>query len=110
MRSNYADRDAKPTLLTAAEAAGTPTRIIIPAAKDQFHVIDWIGWSYAGDPTGGELLVDIGGNRVLQFDITTGGPGLLQFDRALYVEEDNQEVDITLTDGGVAGKLNVRYR
>lgn len=109
MRNNYADNDAQPNFLTDAEASGTAAVVTIPANADEFWAIDWITWSYAGTPTNGNLQVSIGGVVVWQVDITVGGPGHIEFKRPLYGAK-NQAVVVTLANGGVANKVNVRYR
>jgi hypothetical protein len=109
MKNNYADNDAQPRFATDAEASGTAAVVTIPANTEEFWAIDWISWSYGGDPTGGNLQVSIGGTVVWQVDITIGGPGHIEFDKALYGLK-NQAVVVTLANGGVANKVNVRYR
>jgi len=110
MNNNYADLDVMPVLSRDAEASGTPAIVTIAADPEEFWAIDWIAWSYAGTPTNGNLQVTINGVVVFSIDITAGGPGIFQFNRALYTGVKNQEVVITLADGGVANKVNVRYR
>lgn len=117
MKNNYADCDAQPRFATAATASGTDAVVTLPADPDQFFVIDWISWSYAGAPTNGSLRVQIGGVTVWQVDITVGGPGHLEFDRPLYTNTRAQgqpargeAVEVRLFNGGVANKVNVRYR
>jgi hypothetical protein len=109
MRSNFADNDAQPIFATDAEASGTDAVVTIPASADEFWAIDWITWSYDDVPTGGNLQVSIGGVVVWQVDITAGGPGHIEFEKALYGLK-NQAVVVTLADGSVANKVNVRYR
>ena len=110
MRNNYGDLDAQPTLKTAAEASGTDAVITIAAEETQFWAIDWISWSYGDYPTDGNLEVKIDGVVVWQVDITSGGPGHLEFMKPLYVQNLNTSVVITLSDGGTSNKVNVRYR
>jgi len=105
---NGADPNGAPSLLTATNAAASV--ITIPASGDDFHVIDWIAGSYAGGPTNGLLTVTIGGTLVFQVAITAGGPFYFDFKHPLYTQVKNQAVVITLADGGVASRLNVRYR
>lgn len=110
MKIDYAEPDATPYLATAATASGTNAVVTLAADHDQFWVIDWISWSYGGPPTGGKLEVSIGGVIVFQIDITAGGPGHVDFSRPLYIPALNRAVVVTLTNGTVANKLNVRYR
>lgn len=109
MRNNFADPAAEPQFSTAAQASGTEAVITIPANADQFWCLDWISWSYGGTPTNGNLQVSIGGVVVWQIDITVGGPGHIYFKPGLYGRK-NQAVVVTLANGGVANKVNVRYR
>ena len=117
MKNNYADQDALAIFDTDSQASGTDAEITIAADADEFHCIDWISWSYAGTPTNGNLSVSIDGSVVWTVDITVGGPGHIEFERPLYTNnrqgaepKRNEEVVITLADGSVANKVNVRYR
>lgn len=110
MRNDYAELDANVYLVTTATASGTNAEVTIAANPSEFWAIDWITWSYGGDPTGGKLEVLINGVVVYQIDITVGGPGHIEFIKPLYTGVVNQVVVVRLTDGSVANKLNVRYR
>ena len=117
MRNNYADGDVQARFAKDAEASGTAAVVTIPADANNFWAIDWISWSYSDDPTNGQLTVSIGGTVVWQVDITVGGPGHIEFERPLYTNnrdggqpKKNEEVVVTLADGSVANKVNVRYR
>lgn len=105
---NGADPCGAATLETETDAAASI--ITIAASPEHFHVIDWIAGSYASTPTNGLLTVTIGGTLVFQVAITAGGAFHFEFDRPLYVPTKNQEVIVTLADGGVVSRLNVRYR
>lgn len=109
MKNNYADLDVQPKFVTDAEASGTAAVVTIAADNEEFWAIDWISWSYGGDPTSGNLQVSIGGVVVWQIDITVGGPGHIEFEKPIYGLK-NQAVVVTLANGGVANKVNVRYR
>jgi hypothetical protein len=117
MRNNYADPEALATHLTGTASSADVT-LTIAAKADEFWVIDWISWSYSADPTAGALSVTIGGTTVYQIDITTGGPAHIDFTEGpLYTKlrtssgpRKNEAVVITLDNGAVVGKLNVRYR
>lgn len=110
MKVDYAEPDATPYLATAATASGTNAVVTIAADANQFWVIDWISWSYGGTPTGGKLGVTIGGVLVYQIDITASGHGHVDFVRPLHIPILNRAVVVTLTNGTVANKVNVRYR
>lgn len=117
MRNNYADKDALATHLTGTASSADVT-LTIAASEDEFWVIDWITWSYQSDPTAGALSVTIGGTLVYQIDIKVGGPAHIDFTEGpLYTKvrtssgpKKNEAVVITLDNGAVVGKLNVRYR
>lgn len=110
MRNNYADKDATPSFDNDAQPSGTPAVVTVAADAEQFWVLDWISWSYDSTPTSGNLKVEIGGTTVWQVDITSGGPGHIEFDKPLYVPTKNQSLVVTLADGTVANKVNIRYR
>lgn len=105
------DLGATPKFATAAAASGSATVITIAASESDFWVIDWIAWSYGSGliAANGLLTIAIGGVTVFQVDITTAGPGHLEFKKPLYGSR-NQPVVITLANGTTTGKLNVRYR
>lgn len=107
MKNNYADCDAQPTFESAT--GGGEVKITIADDPLQFWCIDWISWSYDDTPSGGKLTVEAGGVTIWEVDITTGGPGHLEFYRGLYGKQGD-EVVITLSDGGAGAALNVRYR
>lgn len=116
MHSNYADLHAQPRFETKLDAsADAAASITVAADPDNFWVLDWVAWSYSGDPTGGKCTVTIGGATVFEVDVTSGGPGLLNFDKhELYnqLQTKNQPLVVTLAAGGgsVVGKLQIRYR
>ena len=112
MRNNYADTDAQPELLQHSPADNTAAVCTKAADSEQFWVVAWITWSYDDTPTGGNLVVDVVGTTVLEVDITTGGPGQLEFNYPLYVGTKNEALTVTLAapGAGKAGKLNVRIR
>jgi hypothetical protein len=120
MHSNYADIEAQPIFEHKLDASANAAAVINDsnvAAKrpDNFWVLDWVAWSYSGDPTGGKLTIALGGTTIFEVDITSGGPGLLNFDKnSLYDRNQtkNQTLTITLAAGGgsVVGKLQARFR
>jgi hypothetical protein len=109
MKNNYADNDAQPKFARATAAAGLDAVVTIAANAVEFWVIDWITWSYSNVPTAGKLTVTIGGTVVWEVDVTVGGPGHVEFTGALYGAK-NQAVVVTLANGAVTQKVNVRYR
>lgn len=115
MRNNQVDRELQPWFeKSLAPGAATPAVCTKAASADQFYCIDWIRWSYDGTPTGGKVTVAVGGVTIDEFDITSGGPGIMRYDPPLYVPEQtlNQAVVVTLASGGgsVTGKILVRGR
>ena len=116
MHSNFADLHAQPRFEKKLDAAGNAAcTLTVAADPDNFWVLDWIAWSYSGDPTGGKCTVSIGGVNVFEVDVTSGGPGLLHFDQhELYnaSQTKNEALQVTLAAGGgsVVGKLQIRYR
>lgn len=109
MRHNLVD-DAQPRLATTTAASGADAVITIAADANQFWVLDWIGYSYATTPTNGKLTIAIGGVTVYAVDITAAGPSHIDFHHPLYQEVLGRTMVITLTNGGGAKNLNVRYR
>lgn len=109
MRNNYADPDAQPRFARNTASAGTAAVVTIAAKADEFWAIDWISWSYSADPTAGRLTVEIAGTVVWEVDVTVGGPGHVEFTGPLYGAK-NQAVVVTLANGSVTQKVNVRYR
>lgn len=105
------DFAATPKFATASVASGNAAVITIPASESDFHVIDWVTWAYGNglNAANGLLTIAIGGVTVWQINITTAGPGHIEFCKPIYGEK-SQAVVITLADGTAAGRLNVRYR
>lgn len=103
-------------------AANTAAVVNIAADAQEYWVIDSIEWSYDAAPTGGNLLVTIGGTTVFSVDITAAGPGHFDWSNAPRYTTGtgagggkptlNEAVVVTLAAGGasVTGKVNVRYR
>lgn len=115
MRQNYVDKSVQPWFeRQLAPGAATAAVCTHAADAENFWCIDWIRWSYDGTPTGGKITVAIGGVTVEEFDITSGGPGIMRYKGPLYdpAQTLNQAVVVTLASGGgsVTGKLLVRGR
>jgi hypothetical protein len=93
-------------------SSNTAAVITIPADTDQFWGLWSILWSYDGDPTGGKVTVAFDGTTVMEFDITTGGPGQAIFDQLLHhLANKGEALVITLAaaGSGVTGKITVQY-
>jgi len=109
--SSNIDQCGAPKFATNAAASGTDAVVTIAADPNEFWVLDWVSWSY-GDglvAADGNLTISIGGVVVWQVDITTAGPGHIEFEKPIYGAK-NQAVVITLADGTAKNKVNVRYR
>jgi len=94
-------------------ASGGDSVIDLAAADGEYHVLDWIIWSYAADPTNGALVVTDTTNNTVKFsvDITVGGPGELVFgDRGMYPPIKGIALEVKLVDGDQTKKLNVQSR
>lgn len=64
-----------------------------------------IWWSYSGTPTGGRIVLTVGGNAIMDMDITAGGPGF--FPTPIHKGGDDEAVVLTLYAGGsgITGKV-----
>lgn len=104
--------EAKVELAKDYPAANTAAVITIAASEKEAWSLKGIEWSYDGTPTGGRLTVAIDGTTYLDLDITTGGPGQLEFPEGFSRSTKNEEVVITLAAGGagVTGKLTTQYQ
>lgn len=93
-------------------ASGNAAVITLAAATDNYHVIDWITWSYAGTPTSGALTIQDTTNNttLLSIDITAGGPGELGFAERGLVIPKGAAATITLADGSQTKKLTSQTR
>lgn len=92
-----------------APSANTDAVLTYAAVTNMEHVFsNGIMWSYDGDPTGGRLLITVGGATVVDFDITNKGAGFVPFGDPAG-SDSGQAVVITLKAGGpgVTGKLSV---
>lgn len=115
MRQNYADPEATAKFAGKFDAgANAASEITVAASPDEFWVLDSVGWSYSGDPTGGRLVVSIGGETLIDIDITSSGPGLIEFHKPYYKTDETrgEAMVITLHAGGsgVTGRVFCRYR
>lgn len=113
MRNNYADCHAVGNTYKHTPSANTDAVITVTADSNQFWVLDWIAFSYDGNPTGGKITVEIGGVVAMELSVTSAGLQHLDFSTApVYTETKNQSMVITLAAGGagVTGKLVARIR
>jgi hypothetical protein len=92
-----------------APAANTAAVISYAAAgAGVTHCLSGIAWSYSGDPSNGNLLIEDGsGNTVFSMDITKGGAGVLYFTPPKKGTA-NTLLKITLAAGGngISGKVS----
>src|SRR5262245_19707640 len=63
---------------SAANAAGTVT-VPAPTYPGEANQVSRLVWSYRSDPTGGNIVVMDGSTTLLDFDITSAGPGFIWF-------------------------------
>lgn len=107
---NTPDSIAKPTTGYNTAATGGDSVISVAADANEYWIIDWIGFSYADDPTSGSLIVNSNTTTIYACDITKGGPGLLNFgEKGLYSPKGNS-LTVTLVDGSQTKKLSFQYR
>ena len=88
-------------------AVNAENTLVLPAQADK---IQWIHFSYSDNPTGGKLTVKSGETQIYEVDITTGGPGPLNFEPGLEAR-DGATMTIVMAAGGagIVSKINVRY-
>ena len=92
-----------------APAANTSAVVTYAAVAGVSHVVSSVVWSYNAAPTGGNLKIEDGaGNTIFTTDITSQGPGFIQFTPAKRGTV-NTALIVTLAAGGAAvtGKLSV---
>lgn len=91
-------------------SANADAVITLAAMADEIHVLDQLWFSYSGTPTGGRLIITIGGVTKLDLDVTQSGPGPLPLSR-MNGGKVNEAVVITLkaAGAGVVGKLAAQY-
>jgi hypothetical protein len=97
----------------SAPAANTAATVTATGQDNQYIIFQVIMWSYNGAPTGGNIsAVTTGGATILDWDITTSGPGFVPIpEKGLQSPSPGEAVTITLTAGGatVSGKLNAYW-
>jgi len=115
MKQNYADLNAIARFAGKFDAEANANAVItVSADSAEFWTIDAIGWSYSAAPTGGRLVVTIGGTTLIDIDIVAGGPGLMEFSNPFYKTSEAKGEALVITlhagGGGVVGKAYCRYR
>jgi hypothetical protein len=85
--------------------------VTISGQTSNVGVITSVVWSYNSTPTGGGLYIWNGSTFFLEIDITSPGPGFLNFIPPIHGADD-EDLVVVLRDGGVdvIGKLTVFYR
>lgn len=98
--SNYAT--------AAANTAVTITYAASGAQVNRPHAIRGLVWSYSGGTPVGSLTITEGGTTVFSIDITSEGPGFINWPLGAGTSS-NIELAVTLAAGGsdIVGKLNV---
>jgi len=93
-------------------ASGGDCVLTLNAVANNYNVLDWIVWSYAADPTSGEVkVVDTTNNTtLLSMDVTVGGPGQIVFGDRGLVAPKGAALEITMVDGNTTKKLSVQSR
>lgn len=100
---------------THAPNADTAAIATVAAVAGEYHVLDWIHYSF-DDASGAveTLIVEIDSATVWQVDISNAAypPGTIYFPGGLYNTTVNQELKVTLSAsaGGKKGKVNIGYR
>jgi hypothetical protein len=91
-----------------APAANTAAVVTLAGVGGQSWTIAGIYWSYDGNPTGGQLTIDIGGVTAFTEYVTSRGPGFFPFTPPMQVTA-GAAVVITLAAAGaaVSGSVNV---
>lgn len=91
-----------------APAANTIAAITYPAAAGKRHFLSGIAFSYSGGlPTGGSLVILVGGAIVFSLDIIEEGENIISFNPIQFGTEGSA-LAIQLAAGGVgiSGKVN----
>lgn len=89
-------------------SANTDAVVGYTGADGLSHGITGVAWSYNAAPTNGNLKIEDDDNTILSIDITAAGPGVIYFDPAKTISEE-QDLTVTLSAGGasVTGKVSV---
>lgn len=99
-------------LVSAPDDPDTAASVTLDAhTSGDLPRIDSIQWSYDDTPIGGAITVTAGGVTMLALDITTAGPGFLNFAQGLYGPRGASiVVTLAAAGSGVHGKLNLQAR
>jgi hypothetical protein len=110
---NIPDTVSEQTIVRNSAASGGDCTVQINAIADNYHVIDWIKWSYGGSPSSGELKIvdNTVSNTILDNTlITTGGPGQFAHPPSGFKCASGSQISIVLIDGGQSKTLVIAYR
>ena len=93
-------------------ASGGDCVITRAAISDEYHVINWVVWSYDADPTSGSLIIQDTTNNteLLNTYITVGGTGGLFFGNNEIHGGLGAAVTATLADGTAEKTLNIHFK
>lgn len=95
-------------ILHDAPGVNTAAVVTLPATTDQRHSVWWIGWSYNGVPTAGNLKIEDDGTEILSLDVTLGGNDQIIFGTHAPVSVDvNTDMVVTLHAGGLTAKAKL---
>ena len=101
-------------LSNITESGNTDVVVTGAALTDDYISVDWISWSFSAIPTTApSVIVEIGGTKVWEHDISGAGFDGVTFDPPLQADDkaSDENLVVTLEAGGAAvtGKLKVRY-
>lgn len=89
-------------------AANTAAVVTYPAVVNGYNIISGVAWSYSDDPTGGRLTISDGTNVILDIDITSSGPGFINFPIGKRSSRGAAMVIRLYAGGaGVSGKISI---
>jgi hypothetical protein len=106
------DTTSPQTAQSTAVASGAAATITYAADPLEYHVLDWIVWSYNSDPTAGRLTVvdTTNSDTLLDIYITAAGPGGLFFSERGIKPPKGAALTITLADGLADKTLSAQNR
>lgn len=95
------------TTQQATGSAGAAAAVTLSAPGSGKRWAVWgIVWSYDAAPTGGKVTLTVGGTTVIEFSVTSQGPGFIPFALPM-TGGDNQAIVLTLAapGGAVVGRI-----
>ena len=106
------DTCAKQVTAYNTVASGNTCGITLNAVAGNYHILDWLSWSYAADPTNGAITItDTTNNTVLMsVDVTAGGPGEFMFGDRGFPTLKATALKVLMADGSQTKKLTIQYR